>query len=770
VAGSDADPGRSTGLGTNRERPSGVKGVLARLPLPTREVIPTGISGLVARIRESSPKVDVREVTRAYEYAEAAHQGQNRRSGEAYITHPVEVATKLADLGLDTATIVAALLHDVVEDTPASLPQVRELFGEEVAALVDGVTKLDRLKVDSKEQQQAETFRKMVLAMASDIRVLLVKLADRLHNMETVGSLPRAKQERVAKETLDIYAPLAHRLGMQQFKLRLEDLAFATLHPKRYEEIVAMVAERSPEREAYLDEVIAAVKDKLRELKVKGEVTGRPKHYYSVYEKMVLKGKEFDEIYDLVGIRVVVGSVRDCYAVLGQIHATWRPVPGRFKDYVAMPKFNLYQSLHTTVVGPKGRPLEIQIRSKAMNRTAEYGVAAHWKYKESARTDQSELQWLQTMLEWQQEVREPSDYLDALRIDLYADEVFVFTPAGEVKALPAGATPIDFAYAVHTEVGHRCVGARVDGRLVPLDYQLHNGDAVEILTSKAEDAGPSRDWLKTAVSSRARSKIRSYFNRERREDAIERGREALVRSLRKKGLSYARLAGSGELDAVAGELSYKDPEALFRAVGENHVAVGTVVHHLTTRQVDQEPEPADLVVARAPAPPPQLREGITVRGTDGLLTKLARCCTPVPGDAITGFVTRGRGVSVHRRDCPNLEDLADHQSDRLVPVDWDAQTAATFLVSIEVEAIDRKHLLRDITAVLGDLHINILSAQVHTRSDRVAVLRFSFELADPTHLEYAVQSVKRVEGVYEAYRLVPQRRGAGADHPQHRSA
>ncbi|MDP9022569.1 MAG: bifunctional (p)ppGpp synthetase/guanosine-3',5'-bis(diphosphate) 3'-pyrophosphohydrolase [Actinomycetota bacterium] len=760
AAGAPSDPVAPHAPPHQRSRPSGVKGVLSRLPRPTRELVPSAISALLAAIRESSPKVDVREVARAFEYAEAAHDGQRRWSGEAYITHPIAVAEKLARLGLDTDTIVAALLHDVVEDTPASLDQITDLFGDEVARLVDGVTKLDRLNVDSKEQQQAETLRKMILAMASDIRVLLVKLADRLHNMETIDALPRDKQKRIAQETLDIYAPLAHRLGIQQFKLTLEDLAFQTLHPKRYGEIVAMVSDRQPEREVYLEEVIGEVKDKLRELKVKGEVTGRPKHFYSIYEKMVVRGVEFDEIFDLVGIRVLVNNVRDCYAVLGQIHATWRPIPGRFKDYVAMPKFNLYQSLHTTVVGPKGRPLEIQIRTKAMHRTAEYGVAAHWKYKESNRTKHSDLQWLQQMLEWQQEVREPADYLDSLRIDLYADAVFVFTPAGDVKELPAGATPIDFAYAVHTEVGHRCIGARINGRLVPLDYELTNGDVVEILTSKAEDAGPSRDWLKNAVSPRAKSKIRAYFNRERREDAIERGREALIRALRKRGMSYDRVASGGHLAAVASDLSYKDADALLRAIGGNHLAVSTVTQQLTARVAGELPE------AEAPVLVPRRRahhdvatsDGVRVHGAEGLLSKLARCCTPVPGDAITGFVTRGRGVSVHRQDCPNLTDLAERQQDRLVAVSWNAHAASTFLVSIQVEAIDRKHLLRDITAVLGDLHINILSAQVTTRRDRVAVLRFSFELADPAHLEYVLRSVKRVEGVYDAYRLIPQRR------------
>jgi GTP diphosphokinase / guanosine-3',5'-bis(diphosphate) 3'-diphosphatase len=750
-------------------RPSGVKAVISRLPLVQREQIPDELEELAAAIRASS-KADVREVVRAYGYAQVMHEGQRRKSGEAYITHPVAVATELAQLGLGTATLEAALLHDVVEDTPATLDDIREGFGEEVAHLVDGVTKLDRIQVESKQQQQAETLRKMIVAMAKDIRVLVIKLADRLHNMETIGYMPRDKQKRIAQETLDIYAPLAHRLGMQNFKLRLEDLGFATLHPKRYEEIVAMVEERNPEREAYIEEVIAAIHDQLKELKIRGEVTGRPKHYYSIYEKMVLRGKEFDEILDLVGVRVMVSSVRDCYAVLGQLHATWRPVPGRFKDYIAMPKVNLYQSLHTAVIGPKGRPLEIQIRTRAMHRTAEYGVAAHWKYKDTHRGGEGdqgaeELPWIEQLLEWQSDEEEPGDYLESLKIDLYQDEVFVFTPKGEVMGLPAGSTPIDFAYAVHTEVGHRCIGARVNGRLVPLDQPLANGDNVEILTSKAEDAGPSRDWLQIVGSQRAKSKIRAYFNRERREDAIVRGRDALTRALRRKSISYARVMAAGDLTEVARSLNYKGTEAMFRAIGEGHVAAATVAQHVVNELTEVQDEPSETVEnLNAPSSSP-IRIGraaggddVEVEGDGGMLVKLARCCTPVPGDAIVGFVTRGRGVSVHRADCSNVVDL-ERDPDRFVPVDWSGETTASFLVSIGIEALDRKHLLRDITAVLGDLHINITSAQVGTRRDRVAQLKFSFELGDPTHLEEALRSIRRVEGVYDAYRLVPQASG-----------
>jgi GTP pyrophosphokinase len=744
-----------------------VKGVLSRLPMVQRGEVPDELRGLVARIRAASPKVDVPEVVRAYHYAHQAHEGQMRQSGEPYIIHPIAVATELADLGLDTPTLVAALLHDVVEDTPATRPEIADWFGDDVAALVDGVTKLDRLHVDSKQQQQAETFRKMILAMAEDIRVLLIKLADRLHNMTTIEHMPRDKQKRIAQETIDIYAPLAHRLGMQRFKLQLEDLGFKTLHPRRYEEIVAMVGERNPQREAYVEQVTQELEGQLRELRIKGEVTGRPKHYYSIYEKMVVRGKEFDEIHDLVGTRVIVNSVRDCYAVLGQIHATWRPVPGGFDDYIAMPKFNLYQSLHTSVIGPHGRPLEVQIRTRAMHHTAEYGVAAHWKYKESGRGNgtagKDDFAWISQLLDWQQDVRDPGDYLESLKIDLYDDEVFVFTPRGDPRALPAGSSPIDFAYAIHTDVGHRCIGAKVNDRLVPLDYELCNGDVVEILTSKAEDAGPSRDWLRIATSTRAQSKIRAFFNRERREDAMERGREAVTRALRKRGVGQARAGADGHLGRVARELSYKDVEALFQAVGEHHVAASTVANHVSKLIEDGEddvdddvanaelivPEPAPIRIGRGDA-------DVTVEGDSGMLVKLSRCCTPVPGDDIVGFVTRGRGVSVHRGDCPNIEDLEQHP-ERFVPVEWSEQagSGSSFMVAIEIEAFDRKHLLRDITAVLGDLHINITGAQVQTRKDRQAVLRFTFELADPTHLQYALRSVRNVDGVYDAYRVVP---------------
>jgi guanosine-3',5'-bis(diphosphate) 3'-pyrophosphohydrolase len=746
-------------------RPSGVKGVLARLPLGSREVVPVELEELAAAVRRES-RAELREVIRAYHYARVMHEGQKRLSGEEYITHPVAVATKLATLGLGTATLLAALLHDTVEDTPATLADISEGFGEEVALLVDGVTKLDRIQTESKQEQQAETLRKMVVAMARDIRVLVIKLADRLHNMETISAMPRDKQKRIAQETLDIYAPLAHRLGMQQFKLELEDLGFATLHPKRFEEIVTLVDERNPERESYLESVMARINDELRSIRVRGDVTGRPKHYYSIYQKMVLRGKEFDEIHDLVAVRVIVATVRDCYAVLGQLHSVWRPVPGRFKDYIAMPKLNRYQSLHTTVVGTGGRQLEIQIRTAEMHRTAEFGVAAHWKYKDPTKGegDAAELPWLSQLLEWQDEVSEPSDYLESLRIDLYQDEVFVFTPKGEVLGLPAASTPIDFAYAVHTEVGHRCIGARVNGRLVSLDHELGNGDTVEIMTSRAEDAGPSRDWLRMAVSSRARSKIRAHFNRERREDTFVRGRDAIQRGLRRKGIGYARVMASGELAEVARGLNHRGTDALFLAVGEGHLQAATVVQAVIDRLVDDDDGPTSAPFVVPPHRSPiriggrGVGDAIEVEGDTGMLVRLARCCTPVPGDEIEGFVTRGRGVSVHRRDCPNVSDLRQ-QPERFVPVDWATDSSSTFRVAVEVEALDRKHLLRDVTSVLGDLHLSIVSAQVTTRPDRVALLRFSFELADPAHLSHAIRSIAGVEGVYDVYRVVPRPSG-----------
>jgi GTP pyrophosphokinase len=728
--------------------------VLARLPMfDLGPEIPETVQPLVAALKAQAPRVDLHAVLRAHEVAEAAHAGQTRQSGDPYIVHPVGVAEILAELGMDTATICAALLHDVVEDTDLTCEDVAEEFGAEAAALVDGVTKLDRIHVSSREAQQAESLRKMLIAMAKDFRVLLIKLADRLHNLRTIHHLRRDKQTRIAEETLAIYAPLAHRLGMQNFKWELEDLSFQTLHPKPYDEIKAMVAERQPQRDRYLERVVADVSEHLREVKIRAEVTGRPKHYYSIYEKMIVRGKEFTEIYDLVGIRVIVESVKDCYAALGTLHALWRPIPGRFKDYIAMPKFNLYQSLHTTVVGPEGKPLEVQIRTKAMHRTAEYGIAAHWKYKEASRTGESDAQWLSQMLDMQSDTDDSGEFLRNMRLDLYVDEVFVFTPQGDVVALPRGSTPIDFAYSIHTEVGHRTIGARVNGRLVALEYELRNGETVEILTSKAPDAGPSRDWLEFVGSSRARSKIKQWFSRERRVDAIEKGRDDLRKTLAKQGVGWKRLIAGPELGTVAEQMNYGEIEALYRAIGDGHVGAQTVVNHLVGRVVDED---EDDVVTTTPSVEAPIRasDAVIVEDTDDVWVTLARCCTPVPRDDILGFITRGRGVSVHRTDCPNATDLK-RDPERLIKVRWDTSTLASFRVTVQVEALDRKHLLRDITTVLGDLHVSILSAQVTTQRDRIAHLRFTFELADIAHLDHILNQVKRVESVYDGYRVVP---------------
>jgi GTP pyrophosphokinase len=737
-----------------------VRAVLARLPgIDLGVQIPERLEPLVVTLKRDSPRVELKEVIRAYEVADAAHAGQKRKSGEPYIVHPIGVADLLAELGMDTATIVAALLHDTVEDTDMTIADVAQEFGDEAAALVDGVTKLDRIKVSSREEQQAESLRKMLIAMASDARVLLIKLADRLHNMMTIHHLPRPKQERIAEETLTIYAPLAHRLGMQNFKWRLEDLSFQTSHPKRYDEIKSMVLDRQPERDRYLEQVVTEMEEHLRSVKIRAEITGRPKHYYSIYEKMVVRGKEFEEIFDLVGLRVIVDSVRDCYAVLGTLHSMWRPIPGRFKDYIAMPKFNLYQSLHTSVVGPEGKPIEVQIRTRAMHRTAEYGIAAHWKYKQmrsqptaKSKKDEAEAQWLSQMLDMQSTTTDSGEFLRNMRLDLYADEVFVFTPKGDVMALPRGSTPVDFAYAVHTEVGHRTIGARVNERLVALEYELRNGDKVEVLTSKAPDAGPSRDWLEFVGSSRARSKIKGWFSRERRSDAIEKGREELQRTLAKQGAGWKRLMAAPELKAVAEQMNYQNLDALLRAIGEHHISAHTVAQQLSGRLADEVEEIEIPPPSAQPAARPS--EAVVVEGTSDVWVTLARCCTPVPGDEILGFVTRGRGVSVHRTDCPNAADL-QRDPGRLLQVHWDASAPATFRVTVQVEALDRKHLLRDITTVLGDLALNILSAQVTTQRDRIAYLRFTFELADIAHLDHVIAQVRRVEAVFDCYRVVP---------------
>ena len=807
------------------------------------------------------PGDDTSLIVHAAETATVAHAGQLRRSGEPYITHPIAVAGIVADLGLDSQTVAAALLHDAVEDTGVTNEVIDRDFGPSVALIVDGVTKLDRLQFDSKEAQQAATVRKMLVAMANDWRVLIIKLADRLHNMRTLSVMPEWKQRRTAQETLDIYAPLAHRLGIQEVKWQLEDLAFATLHPKRFTEIEQMVASRAPLRDEFLARVLVSVRERLAASGVTAEVTGRPKHLWSIYEKMVVRGKEFDELYDLVGIRVIVEAEKDCWAALGSIHAIWPPVQGRFKDYINSPKFNLYQSLHTTVIGLDGKPIEVQVRTHEMHRRAEYGIAAHWGYKENPgrpersgslggktsaptkvrgdktadkvsdkaldkvtdrppdKTDKSnknkerdkdkqkdkdspvkgagesgrkgstmtpaqraelaerdrraerlalaketssttaEIEWMQRIVDFQNETTDPIEFLEALKLDLEEDEVYVFTPKGKVIALAANATPVDFAYAIHTEVGHRCIGAKVNGRLVPLDTRLNSADTVEIFTSKAPTAGPSRDWLGMVASSRARTKIRQWFSRERREDAIEVGRDELIKELRREGLPVQKLASDHVLAELAVALNYADLDALHAAIGDNRISARAVAQRILRDLRGGVYEEQLPVTARqqptAPRPGRGSAVGVYVEGLDDLMVRLSRCCTPVPGDEIVGFVTRGRGVSVHRADCANAASLASRSRERLIEVEWDHRSSGVFVATIEVVAIDRSRLLTDVTKVVSEHHLNIVSANTQTDSDRISRMRFDVELADPGHLESVLNLIRHLDAVYDVYRILP---------------
>ncbi|HZK05652.1 MAG TPA: bifunctional (p)ppGpp synthetase/guanosine-3',5'-bis(diphosphate) 3'-pyrophosphohydrolase [Actinomycetaceae bacterium] len=759
-----------------REREQGVdlpqQSVLSRLVRfgsPRQTNIPREIEPLVSALWANHAREDISVILKAYEIAERAHAGQMRRSGDPYITHPIAVATILAEIGLLPNTLAAALLHDTVEDTSYSLAELRKEFGDEIALLVDGVTKLD--KVTYGDAAQAETVRKMIVAMSRDIRVLLIKLADRLHNARTWKYVSVESAARKARETLEIYAPLAHRLGMNTIKWELEDIAFQTLYPKVYDEILYLVAERAPARDTYLASVRELIEKDLAAAGIEGRVTGRPKHYYSIYQKMIVRGRDFDDIYDLVGVRVLVDSVRDCYGALGTMHARWKPIPGRFKDYIAMPKFNMYQSLHTTVFGPDGRPVEIQIRTNEMHQRAEYGVAAHWKYKEgpgksrkAAPEETKELAWVRQLVDWQMESTDPAEFLDSLRYEMAGSQVYVFTPKGDVIALTQGATPVDFAYAVHTEVGHATVGARVNGKLVTLDSQLQHGDTVEIFTSKAPDAGPSQDWLNFVASPRARNKIRSWFTKERREEAIEAGKGQLAKAMRKQNLPIQRLMNHDSLTALAADMRLGDVSGLYAAIGENHVSATNVVQRLVRMVGGDEGAEEDLSEATVPGTVRSSKRasgdpGIVVQGMDSstMWVKLARCCTPVPGDPIVGFVTRGSGISVHRSDCGNVEQL-QLEPERLIDVQWDRTGTGVFLVQIQIEALDRSGLLSEITRVLSDNHVNILAATSTVTRDRLATLRFSFEMADTEHLEHLLQTVRRVDGVFEAYRVTGSKR------------
>ena len=737
----------------------------ARSKMTTPEIEP-----LVRALRANHPKADVSLIERAYATAEKAHRGQMRKSGEPYITHPVAVATILAEVGMTSPTLAAALLHDTVEDTDYSLEQLTADFGPAIAQLVDGVTKLDKIRYG--ERAQSETLRKMIIAMSRDIRVLLIKLADRLHNARTWRFVPVESAKKKARETLEIYAPLAHRLGMNMIKWELEERSFKILYPEIYEEIDHLVAERAPERDLYLREVISQIEEDLRRSGTQGTVTGRPKNHYSIYQKMIVRNKAFDEIFDLVAVRVLVETVRDCYAVLGALHGRWNPIPGRFKDYIAMPKFNFYQSLHTTVIGPGGKPVEIQIRTYEMHEHAEHGVAAHWKYKQNPNANSldsdrmsadEQMNWLRALVDMERETGDPEEFLDSLRYEISGDEVYVFTPKGEVVVLPRGATPVDFAYSVHTEVGNRTVGAKVNGRLVPQNTRLESGQTVEVVTSKSDKAGPSRDWLAFVASPRARSKIKAWFSRERKEEAVEAGKESIARAMRKQNLPLQRLMNHDSVLSVATSLGYPDISGLYAAVGDGHISAQNIVSKLVENLGGGDGTEETLSEAVTPGAhlhsAPELSakgQGVSVDGMNAndVWVKLARCCTPVPGDDIVGFITRGQGVSVHQRSCPNAVRLEGLHPERFVQVSWSSEhSQAQYLVQIQTKALDRPGLLADLTKVMTEYRVNIVSASTVSTRDQVATARFSFHLAEMSHLNAVLAALRRVDGVFEAVRV-----------------
>lgn len=725
--------------------------------------------------RQHHPDEDMEILSRAYARAVRQHSSQRRKSGEPYIIHPIAVAQILADLGMGPLVVAAGLLHDTVEDTDYTLDECRAEFGDTVTGLVDGVTKLT--KMDYGDSAQAETIRKMVVAMSRDVRVLVVKLADRVHNARTWRYVKPSSAQKKARETLDVYAPLANRLGMNAIKTELEELSFKVLYPKIYNEIVMLVAHRAGQREVYLKQIVAEINDDLKDLHIEAYVTGRPKDYFSIYQKMIVRGHDFSDIYDLVGVRIIVDTIQDCYAVLGAVHARWSPVPGRFKDYIAMPKLNMYQSLHTTVVGPGGKPVEIQIRTWDMHRRAEFGIAAHWKYKENGQagralstpdktdrqggenqelSESDNLAWIQQLADWTSETPDSNEFLGSLKEDLGAAEVYVFTPKGKIVSLPADATPVDFAYAVHTEVGHRTMGARVNGRLVPLDTKLENGDTVEVLTSKSDTAGPSRDWLSFVKSPKARNKIRQWFSKERRSEAIEEGRDELTRAMRKRNLPVQALLTPEAMVGVADDVNMPNAEAVFAAIGEGQISTQNVISHLVkdagANEVNEEAEEEVLPLRASKRKRDNGTPGISVKGVSDVWVKLARCCMPVPGDNIIGFITRNEGVSVHRVDCLNMINLQRKEPERVVEVEW-TSAKGLFMVKIQVEALDRPHLLSDVTRVLSDHGVNILSGSIATGSDRVATSQFSFEMADPQHLNTLLSAVRKIDGVFDVYRL-----------------
>jgi GTP pyrophosphokinase len=717
---------------------------------------------LVDRIILYNPKADVAFLSKAYHFARSAHEQQRRFSGEPYIFHPVAVGRILADLELDLETLVAGLLHDVVEDTQVTLPQIETEFGLEVATLVDGVTKLSRLEYKSKEERQAENLRKMFLAMAKDVRVILIKLADRLHNLRTLEYQQKGKQKEIADETIEIFTPLAHRLGIYHLKSELEDLAFRYINPAKYSELNARIASTRSRREEYIQEAITILKEKLGTTGIKADITGRPKNLYSIYEKMKKQNVDLNDIYDVLAVRIIVDSVRDCYAFLGSVHTLWKPIPGRFKDYIAMPKSNMYQSLHTTVVGPHGAPLEIQIRTREMHQTAEYGIAAHWRYKEGGRSDKNfdeKLAWLRQLLEWQYDLRDAREFMESLKIDLFSDTVFVFTPKGDVIELPAGSVPVDFAYRVHTEVGHNCIGAKVNRKIVPLDYKLKNGDIIEILTSK-QASGPSRDWLNLVKTSQAKSRIRQWFKREYRDENIFKGREILEKEFKKQGLD-PELTNIDKLVEIGRRYNLVGVDDVYMAIADGTISPLTIIHRikeeikkdelklakaLTVEELQGKPEL--LPVSK----PTQLLQGIRVKGTDNLLTRLAHCCNPVPGDPIVGYITRGRGVSIHHADCYNIAQFQKIDWERLVEASWEEEFQYPFQVKLEVTAIDRAGLLQDVMSVVADLKMSANWVTARGRKNHQASIEIILEMKNKEELDYLMGKIHHVKDVYEVRR------------------
>lgn len=723
----------------------------------------SAVQSLIDKVRLNHPDADVALIEAAYAFAENAHSGQCRRSGEPYITHPLAVAEIVASLELEATSIAAALLHDVLEDCGVTFQELETRFGKEVATLVDGVSKLDRLNFTSRDEAQVENLRKMFLAMAKDLRVILIKLADRLHNMRTLKHQTSEAKVRIARETMDIYAPLAHRLGMSEIKWELEDLSFRVLEPERYQEMTYLVARKRQERQAITQDLMEQLRKVLEAEGIHADISGRAKHFYSIYKKMYRQGKDISQIYDLIAIRIIVDEVKDCYAALGVIHSHWKPLPLRFKDYIATPKPNMYQSLHTTVIGPYGEPFEIQIRTMEMHRTSEFGVAAHWAYKEGHTDKQfdKKLQWLRSLLEWQQEIRDAREFVESVKVDIFSDQVFVFSPKGHVYSLPAGGTPLDFAFAVHSDIGYRCVGAKVNGKIAPLDTHLKNGDVVEILTSK-QSPGPSIDWLKVVKTASAKNKIRQFFKRERREENLARGKEILRGEIQKTGIEAHELMRDDWMAEVCKRAGVKDVDDLFVAIGIASLAASSVVSRLRElyekERRAQEPPPAVEIEKKDWSGYGKASNGIRVKGVSNLVVRFSRCCAPVPGDPVIGYVTRGRGVTIHRLDCPNMEDLA-RDPDRLIEVAWEENYTASHPVEVQVTALDRSGLLADVVSIMADARINMLSSASRANKSKIATIDLVLEIKDAQQLQYVLNKITKVRDVMHVQRVVHERKG-----------